>query len=236
MEECYVKYGVREMDVFDPLFTINKKRVIKVCKEIQRRGLKIAWSCRSRVDTIDWEMLNEMKKAGCYRIYYGIESGDETILKNIKKFTKLSQIKKSIKLTNEVGILPYGYFMFGSPGETEKSIENTIRLALELPLRYAQFNRLSSLPGTDLYEELKIQLKTDYWRDYILDKKATRELPRVGCDLSDDILNRFIKRAYMRFYFRPKIIFNFLLEIKSITELARYIKAAYGMITTNSQS
>ena len=85
MEECYQRYGVREIDVFDPLFTINKKRVIEVCKEIQKRNLKLIWSCRSRVDTIDEEMLIEMKKAGCYRIYFGIESGDEQILKNIKK-------------------------------------------------------------------------------------------------------------------------------------------------------
>ena len=230
IEECYYKYNVREIDVFDPLFTINKKRVIEICKEMQKRGLKIAWSCRSRVDTIDEEMLIEMKKAGCYRIYFGIESGDEQILKNIKKFTKKEQIKKAIFLTKKHGVLAFGYFMFGNPGETRQSIKNTINLAKSLPLDYAQFNRLSNLPGTTMYEDLKEEMGYDYWREYVKDKSVENPLPRLKCRLSDKELDKWIKKAYLGFYFRPSFVLKTLLRVNSLPELTRYVKAGISMV------
>lgn len=229
MEECQNRYGVREIDIFDPLFTINKKRVIEICKEIQKRKLKLAWSCRSRVDTIDEETLIEMKKSGCYRIYYGIESGDEEILRNIKKNTKISQIKKSINLTKKTGILAFGYFMLGNPGETKKSIIKTIKLAKELPLDYAQFSRSSILPGTAQYEEWMKYYKEDYWNDFVKYGKI-KEMKRLNTKLSDKELNFFIKKAYREFYFRPIQIFRILKNIKTVDEFLRYAKAGISMI------
>jgi len=230
IEECIKKYSVKEIDVFDPLFTINKKRVIAICKEIQKRKLKVKWSCRARVDTVDDEMLREMKKAGCYRIYYGIESGDEQILKNIKKFTKISQIKKAIHLTKKNKILAFGYFMFGCPGETVKTIKKTIKLAKELPLDYAQFNRLSNLPGTELYGQVKQKIGYDYWCEYVKDKKVQIQLPRVGCNLTDKTLDKYIRKAYLNFYLRPKIVLNTLFSMRSFSEFYRYTKAGISMI------
>jgi anaerobic magnesium-protoporphyrin IX monomethyl ester cyclase len=229
-EECFNNYGVREIDVFDPLFTINKKRVIEICKEIQRRDIKIIWSCRSRVDTIDEDMLNEMKKAGCYRIYFGIESGDETILKNIKKYTKLSQIKRAIYLTKKHKILAFGYFMFGNPGDNNFTIRKTINLAKSLPLDYAQFNRVSFLPGTGQYDELKKKLGYDYWEEYIKNKASEKPLPRLDCNLTDDELDTWIKKAYIEFYFRPKIILKTFMQIKSLDEIIKYSKAGLSII------
>jgi len=232
MEECYYNYNVREIDVFDPLFTINKKRVIEICKEIQKRDINISWSCRSRVDTIDEEMLIEMKKAGCYRIYFGIESGDEKILKKIKKFTTQDKIKNAIRLTKKHGLLAFGYFMFGNPGETRQSIMTTLELAKSLPLDYAQFNRFSNLPGTTVYEDVVKKIGYDYWREYVIDEKVEKPLPRVDCKLSDNLLNYYIKRAYKEFYFRPRFIYNKLISINSIGELIRYAKGAINMITS----
>jgi len=230
IEECYYHYNVREVDIFDPLFTINKKRVIEICKEIQKRKIKIAWSCRSRVDTIDEEILIEMKKAGCYRIYYGIESGNEGILKNIQKNTTIAQIKNAIDLTKKKGIMAFGYFMFGNPGETSDTIKQTIKLAKELNLDYAQFSRLSTLPGTKLYDDLKEELENDYWADFVKDKKVERQLKRLECDLSDEQLNRYIKQAYIAFYFRPIFILKTITRLKSPIEFFRYIKAGLSMI------
>jgi len=230
MEECVTRFNIKEFDIFDPLFTINKQRVIDICQEIRRRNLSIFWSCRSRVDTITVDMLKEMKKAGCYRIYYGIESGDEKILKNIKKYTKLTQIKKAISLTKKNKILAFGYFMIGCPGETKKSIINTINLAKSLSLDYAQFSRLSTLPGTSLYDELKDKIGYDYWKKYINDKSIEVSLPRIDCKLTDKELNQYIKKAYIEFYFRPKFILKTLISIKSYSEFIRYVKASFGMI------
>lgn len=233
MEECVKKYKIKEFDIFDPLFTINKKRVIQICQEIRRRKLKVFWSCRSRVDTVDDELLKHMKSAGCYRIYFGIESGDENILRNIKKFTTLKKIRESIALAKKNNILAFGYFMLGCPGEDEKTIKNTINLAKSLPLDYAQFSRFSILPGTEIYDNLASETKIDYWKRYTIDKSTEAPLQRIKCKLNDEALNAQIKKAYMSFYFRPKIILKFLAGIKSAAELKRYIKAGLEMALNN---
>ncbi len=231
LEECFNKYNVREFEFFDPLFTINKSRVIEICKEIRRRKLKIYWSCRARVDTVDYVLLREMKLAGCYRVYYGIESGDETVLKNIKKHTTIPIIKKAIKDSKKAGLIVFGYFIIGAPGETLSSAYRTLRLAKQLPLDYVQFNRLSALPGTPLYDLIKDELLGyDYWEAYIKNKSAERELPKYNCDLSNETLNKLIKKFYLSFFLRPVAIIRLLKQIKSFEELKRYIKIFFGLL------
>ncbi len=230
IEECYNNYKVREIDFFDPEFTINKKHVIDICKEIGRRGIRIAWSCRSRVDTVDGEMLKEMSKAGCYRVYYGIESGVPFILKTLKKGTNLEAIRKSIALTKKNNIMTFGYFMIGSPGETKETIKKTVGFAKELNLDYAQFSKLSTLPGTDLYEMLKPQLGYDYWQKFILNEKNRITLPRYGCSLSEEEIEEEVRKAYMQFYFRPAQLIKKISRTTSFDELRRDFKAAVGMV------
>jgi len=230
IEECYNKYKVREIDFFDPEFTINKKHVMSICKEIRRRGINITWSCRSRVDTIDDEMLKEMSKAGCYRIYYGIESGVPSILKTLKKGINLEVIRKNIALTKKNNIMTFGYFMIGSPGETKKTIKRTVKFAKELNLDYAQFSKVSTLPGTELYELLKPQLGYDYWQRFILDEKNRIILPRYKCNLSEEEIEKEVKKAYMQFYFRPSQLMKKISRTKSFDELRRDFKAAFSMV------
>jgi len=230
IEECYNNYKIREIDFFDPEFTINKKHVVGICKEIRRRGINIAWSCRSRVDTVDGEMLKEMSKAGCYRIYYGIESGVPSILKTLKKGTNLEIIRKSIALTKKNNIMTFGYFMIGSPGETKETIERTVKFAKELNLDYAQFSKVSTLPGTELYELLKPQLGYDYWQRFILNENNRIILPRYGCSLSEQEIEEEVRKAYMQFYFRPSQLMKKILRTKSPDEVKRDFKAALSMV------
>jgi anaerobic magnesium-protoporphyrin IX monomethyl ester cyclase len=230
IEECIKKYGVKEIEVFDPVFTLNKERVIKLCKEIIKRKLKIALVVRTRPDLVDKELLKWMARAGVKRIYYGIESGSEKILKNIKKDTNKKVIRKAIKETKQAGITAFGYFMIGCPGETEETIKETVNFAKSLDLDYAQFSKLSTLPGTELYELLKKELKRDYWREYILDKSKALTLPRYKCKLSEEEIQNWVKKAYKAFYFRPSQIIKILKNTKSIFELKRYIEAGVSMI------
>jgi len=230
MEDCYNNYKIREIDFFDPEFTINKKHVISICKEIRRRGINIAWSCRSRVDTVDNEILMEMSKAGCYRIYYGIESGVPSILKTLKKGTNLEIIRKSIALTKKNNIMAFGYFMIGCPGETKDTIKKTVRFAKELNLDYAQFSKVSTLPETELYELLKPQLGYDYWQKFILDEKNRIILPRYRCSLSEEEIEEEVRKAYMQFYFRPVQLIKKISRTKSFDEIRRDFKAAFSMV------
>jgi radical SAM superfamily enzyme YgiQ (UPF0313 family) len=230
IEECYNNYNVKEIDFFDPEFTINKKHVMSICREIRKRNIKISWSCRSRIDTVDSEMLKEMAKAGCYRIYYGIESGVESILKTLKKGTNLGIIRKNIDLTKKNKIMTFGYFMVGSPGETKETIKKTVKFAKELNLDYAQFSKVSTLPGTELYELLKPQLGYDYWKGFILNEKNRRVLPRYKCNLSEKEIEEEARKAYIQFYFRPSYLIKKIPRTSSFSEIKTDFKAAFSMV------
>lgn len=232
MEECYTDYKVRELDIFDPLFTVNKKRVLELCKGIQERKLDIEFAMRSRVDTLDKEMLHELKKAGCSRIYFGIESGNNEILKRIKKNVTVDQIKKTITETSTAGIKPLGYFMIGNPGETPETIKQTISLARSLPLHYAQFSKVVPLPGTEMYDTLMVPQMggVDYWKEFVEDEKNARLIGRPLCDLSEEEIQKWVKKAYVSFYFRPSYIVKAVKRVRSFEEFKRSTGVAFDML------
>ena len=131
MEECK-KIGIGEIFIYDDTFTINRQRVLDICSEIKKRNLKIYWDVRARVDTVDEEVLNQMKNTGCQRIHYGVEAGTEKILKVLNKGITLEQIEKTFKLTRKIGVQTLAYFMIGSPRETKKDIMETIKFAKKI--------------------------------------------------------------------------------------------------------
>lgn len=222
--------GILEYDFFDSSFTINRHRVHAICEEIGRRGLKIYWSARTRADCVDKDMLRAMAKAGCMRIYYGIESGNEAILRTLLKESDLEQIKQAIKDTKNVGINTFGYFMVGNPGETRETVEQTIRFATDLDLDYAQFSKVTPMPATELYAMFMRETGRDFWREYILDRNIDQAIPRPGTTLPDEDVIKLTREAYLRFYYRPRYMLKALLRIKSRDEFKRSARTAWEML------
>lgn len=166
IEWLYKKFEVRNIMFFDDNFTINKERVIKICSEILERNLNIKWVCCSHIGQIDEEILFWMKKAGCYRIDFGIESGSSEILENIKKNQTIEQIENDFELIHKVGIKPRAYLMVGNPGENENTIKQTIALMKKIkPYDTTSAQILWLLPDTEVYElsKLKNIIYDDYW-------------------------------------------------------------------------
>ena len=143
----------------DDCFTISKKRVVTICDEIMRRGLNLKWQCLSRVDTLDNETASRMKKTGCQRIYFGIESGDETTLQIMRKETDLQTARTAVRNARSAQIQTGAFFIIGYPGESNQAILNTIRFGASLPLDYLSFTLPYPIPGTGLYEKVKDNLK-----------------------------------------------------------------------------
>ena len=226
------EFGIRELDFFDSSFTIRRDRVIEICNEIKRRKLDIVWAARTRVDCINDDVLRAMRSAGCSRIYYGIESGNREILHILKKSTSLDMYHDVIKRTKAHGIHAFGYFMIGNPYETEATIRQTIRLALDLDLDYAQFSKVTPMPATELYTLLLKEHGRDYWRDHI-QTNADLPIPRPMCNMTDEEIERWTRLAYLRFYYRPKQIVKSLSRIKSVAELNRSVRTAWQMLITN---
>ena len=229
MEDCYRNYGIREFDIFDVIFTFDKNRTRAICKDLLRRGLKIHWSIRTRVDRVDDSLLRLMARAGCTKIYYGIESADQQILNRMKKGTTILRIKKTIATTHRYGIRTLGFFMVGNPGDTVKTIRKTIDFAKELDLHYVQFGIMTAKPKTELHKDLIQREGKDYWSLMSQGQEDIQQLDRPWVDLSNEDLRYWMKRAYIEFYLRPSYIFWAVTHVKSFHELYRGTKAAKEM-------
>lgn len=230
MEQCHNLFKINEIDIFDALFSVDPNRVIEICKEIKQRKLEISWSFRTRVNLVNAQMLDELKSAGCMRIYYGIESGDPVILKNINKEVDMDTIKRIVNSTKEKGIDTFGYFMIGNVGETDETVKKTLDLMLQLPLDYVQISPVFAPPNAALYGMLKKKINRDYWRDYTLDVTKKDPLPRYGTDLTEKQIKKYVRKCYLRFYLRFNYIMRTMFKIKSWDEFIRSIKAVRDMV------
>jgi radical SAM superfamily enzyme YgiQ (UPF0313 family) len=230
IQECYDKHGIREIDVFDYEFLIDRKRVLAICKEIQRRSIDILWACRARIDSVDDELLREMAAAGCGRIYYGIESGDQEMLDRLNKGITLEQIRESIWLTRKHGIRALGFFLVGSPEETRQTIKQTLKFARSLRLDYVQFSKTTAKPLTQLWQNLVRDTGYDYWREYILGNTEEKPLPRPWTELSNDEIDELAKRAYVKYHSRPGFLLRHTLKVRSWSEFKRKFFAYLEMV------
>lgn len=184
IEQLYRK-GVTFFYVSDDTFTMKKDQVIQICKKIIEKDLKITWFAISRVNHVNEEMLYWMRKAGCIQISYGVESGSEKIRNVLNKNIKTEEIKKAFSLTKHYGILARAYFIYGSPGENSKTIQETLDLIHEIKPLAIIFYILDIFPGTALYDDLRRRkkLSDDVWLKRIedimyfeLDPKLSQEM------------------------------------------------------------
>jgi radical SAM superfamily enzyme YgiQ (UPF0313 family) len=223
-------FNIREFDVYDSTFTANKKRVIEICELIRSEGLDVSWTVRSRVDSVNDDMLIALRKAGCHTIMYGVESSDADILKRMRKGISPERVRHVTQFTHDQGMEMLGFFLLGFPGETHETIQDTIEFALSLPLDYAQFTVLVPFPDTEIYEYYRENGLEDYWGEYTLDETREREIELIGTEVTRDEASDYLAKAYRRFYFRPRVIAKRAMKIRSLGELKRLASGAVGIL------
>jgi radical SAM superfamily enzyme YgiQ (UPF0313 family) len=231
MVECTRKFGTKEFFFRDETFTMDKKRALDICRMIRKKKLGINWICASRVNTIDREMMVAMKKAGCHMIKFGVESGSQKILNNLRKGIILKQSRNVFRWANELKIDTVAHFMLGSPGETKQTIQETIDFAKEIKPTYASFNITTPYPGTDLWREVEDKLNINDFSIYDIEKIHEKALfNKAFCKLSKKEIEEAFNRAHREFYFRPSYIIRRLLRQSSFSELSRSAKAAFHLM------
>lgn len=225
MEILVKSFGAREIKIYDDLFTLKEQRILEICKEILKRRLKISWSCSARADLITPRMLVALKKAGCWEIAYGIESGNQEVLNTIKKGLTLETIKKAVRLTQKLGIQVRGFFILGLPQDTEENMQQTIDFAKNLDLSVANFYITMPFPGTELlarYLEFGKVNKKDL--KLYLSQKTTSP-PFVPHGLTGPKIVKYFRKAYREFYLRPSYFIGKLLKIRSFSQFKGYSQA-----------
>lgn len=201
------QFGIKQFFIWADTFTADQDYVLRFCDAILNEDLKIKWTCNSRVDTVDRNLLETMAKAGCWMISYGIESGNQAVLDYAKKRITLDQSRDAVKMAKEAGIQVAGHFVFGLPGERKQTLKQSIDFALSLNMEWAQFYCAVPFPGSSLYELARTQgwIEGTDFKKYRQDN-AVMTLP----GLSYSVVNVYRKKAFRRFYLRPKRLFQIL--------------------------
>jgi len=214
-----VKLGYKEMHILDDNFTANKKRATELCNEIRKRNydLNFEFSNGLRADMVDYEVLSALKSIGVKDVGFGIESGNEQILKNIKKGISKDTVRESVRLAKELKFEIWGFFIIGSLGETPETVRDTINFAKELDPDFAKFLILKPFPGSEVYSQLLSKNLIDNF-DYSNYGVYTPPVHHLATMDSNEILY-WQKRAFREFYLRPRKIIQHILRIKNFTNL-----------------
>jgi radical SAM superfamily enzyme YgiQ (UPF0313 family) len=223
------KYGVREIAFVDDTLLISKQRIYKLFELLDAGNFQFSWTCASRVNNVDYEFLKFIKSKGCWAIAFGIESGDEGILKTIKKDISLDRARDVIHWCRTLGIKTKGFFIIGHPTESIETINKTIALACELELDDVLVTFNTPIPGSQQYAEVDkygILYKTD-WSQFNCWYPVF-----VPFGLTQEILFQKHREFYRRFYLRPRMIWRYFLSffgkggfhrLLSILKASRYI-------------
>ncbi|MDD5668803.1 MAG: radical SAM protein, partial [Candidatus Omnitrophica bacterium] len=231
LEECYYRFGIRDLDMYDTVFTADKERTLEICSRIRAKRLKISWMARTHINLVDEELLKEMKAAGCRMLMYGIESVDGRILKNLgRQIVTPDQIREKVRMTKKAGISAFGFFMLGCPGETQETILRTTETSRSLGLDFAQFTRLTPIGGTPLYEKYKVTHKHDFWSAVVREGFSSQSLAPLETTLSNEEILRFVRQATIRFYFRPFQIGRIISGVRTFRQLINFVRAGGNIL------
>jgi radical SAM superfamily enzyme YgiQ (UPF0313 family) len=210
LKELYMlkEMGMHHVHFEADLFTVKKEFVYDLCNAIIKDGIQIRWSCNSRVDFVDEEELRLMKRAGCFMIAWGLESGSEAVLKRARKGTTVTRIRETIAASNRAGIKNWGYFIIGLPGETVDTIQETIALSKSIPVDIALFHIATPYPGTPFYYEAVENgwIQMNRWEDYDMYSHTVLNYPH----LSSQDLEYWARRAAREWSLRPGPMMTFL--------------------------
>ena len=230
-EHCAERYGVKEFMIYDDTFGVRRDIALELCDLMIERRHNFRWSVRTRVDCVDEVALERLRKAGCYKLHMGVESGSEEILRRMNKGITLEQVRRTFKLASDAGIETVGYFMFGYPGDTLASIEKTRRLSLELRLSWADFSITTPAPRTELNDEFERSgyIDGDFWRRYTLGEPINRLPYFTTPEFDEETLEAILNDAFTKFYLRPSVILKKALSPQFWFEAKKSIDGALAL-------
>ncbi len=215
-------YGIREFLFWAESFTLDRQHALAVAKEISSRQLDVGWVCNSRVDQVDREMLQTFRKAGCWMIGFGVESGSQRVLDLMNKGTTLEQTRQAVSWAQGAGLQVTAHAMIGYPGETGQEIRQTIDLVKSLRFDYAQFYAAVPFPGSELYAEARGRgmIVNPDWRYFEQNFCVIRT-----DQLEPSEVEEWRRRAFREFYLRPGQVIRTARRLRSLAAWRQALKA-----------
>jgi radical SAM superfamily enzyme YgiQ (UPF0313 family) len=227
------RFGIRQLDVLDDNFTLDIARAEAILDGLieRRYGLFINLQNGVRADRLNQRIVHKMKLAGVFKVGIGVESGDEAVLRSVKKRLSLDKARDAIMMFRKEGVITYGFFMLGFPTDTHETVQKTIDWAIEANPTVATFTLLLPFPGTEMYRDLKAAgLLKDPHRIYYETGFLAGTLVHTSLNLSEEELARYVRDAYRKFNFRFTKALELLRDIRSWGELIWMIDAALPLL------
>jgi len=230
------EHSISQINIEADTLTISKKFLKGMCNALIETGIsrEVKWTCESRVDTVDEETLKLMRKAGCWQISYGVETGNQRLLNLINKGVTIKKIENTFRLTKKVGITIRGFFMLGLPTETREESMTTIAFAKKLDPLWAQFTITVPYPGTKMFKDLDQagKIRTYDWAKYNTWSgwKGEGEIPFIPEGRTIEELRQLQKQALRQFYIRPSVFIRFLKTIQSFHDLKKFFMGFWVLI------
>jgi len=223
IQQCVRDFGIREFLFHGDTFTINRRWVVELCRRIVETQLDIRWGCNSRVDTMDDERAEWLRRAGCWVVAFGVESGSQEMLDKMKKGARVEQARRAVEVCRRHGLRTHAFYVIGLPWESAATLDETFRLARELDTDFFDFNIAYPLPATEFYEIARAE--------GLLDEAECKEAGYARAaartfHLSREEMNRWRRRALLRLSLRPTYIARTLVRAGSPRRAGRYVRAA----------
>ena len=233
--ESLEKRGAKEIFFYDDTFSVSMKRVNEICDEYIKRKLAIKWDIRTRVNVVNEELLKKMKKAGCERIHFGVESGNPRIVRTMNKGISIKQVENAFDICHRVKIKTLAYFMMGNPGETLDDVKDTLALSKRIKPDFMQMTILSPFPATKYYLDALREgvITCDVWKEYALKINDDFRPPlwsQPGGIYSRTELESHLRWFYGQFYLNPRFIWERIKEIRNFGQFKRYASAGLGLM------
>lgn len=236
LKELVEVYGVKEINIDDPTFTIRPERAIEFCKALDESCIKLLWTANARFDSLTrnpelgHEMLEWMRKTGCKMLRFGVEGSSPEVLKAIKKNLQLDQIREGVKMVKQHKILCLCGFMFGFWSDSKESIQANLDFVKEINPDVMQTSIALPFPGTPLYEEAKAmgKLHAKQWSDFDM----THGVLMQTVDMDGEYLEGILKQMYSEFYFRPSFYWQTLRNIRRWSDIPRLYRSLKTLIAT----
>jgi len=233
MKHLNQKYGVRHIGFVDDLFLASKVRVEELCNYILEDGLDMTWSCTARVDTVKPDVLALMKKAGCWEISFGLETGSNDLLKKMDKLAEVEKSAEAVKWTYDAGIRTKGLFMLGFPGEDEHTINQTKDFIRNIPMTIMNLTKFTPYPGSPIYRDIYgTNIRDDHW-----EKMNGMNFVWAPEGITVKELDRHYQEILKAFYQRPKIGWYFTkLTLSYPNHFFRLLRFGLGFLVAKAAS
>ena len=228
----YKALGFKEIYLRDEMFTTSKRRVREICERLIAEKIDLTWLCSAKIGSLDRETLALMRRAGCHTIKFGVESGSQQILDNVKKGITIAQTEQTFAWCHEVGLRTHAHMLVGCPGETPHTLRQSIALLKRIRPTTVTFGILTPYPGTPIYEQVleKYPHLRDEYNLPLEQLHTTGFYTDAFCDIPPEELAYWVKWAHRRFYLRPGYVLEWLGRVHSWGEFMQVVRAGMKVV------